>query len=71
MSATIGMSGKSPIKGSALFWRDCKGSIWQSFPFTYENEHALLYNRLNLAEAPDRAFMCCTVDLVCSEDWRA
>lgn len=56
------------LKGSALFWRVCKGSLWQSFPFTGENEHALHYNRLNTPESADRALIFFTVELTCSED---
>jgi hypothetical protein len=51
MSAAIGMSGKISNERTCPFWKDCKGSIWQSFPFTHENEHALHYNHLNIPES--------------------
>lgn len=54
------MSGKSHTEGQALIWGDCEG--WKhlagmSFPFPGENEHELHYNRLNVPEAADRAFI--------------
>lgn len=61
------MSGNLTLKGPTLFWGICKGSIWQSFPFACENEHALHYNRLNI-ESGDGACIVSTVELTCSED---
>lgn len=58
------------LKRPALFWRDCKGSIWQSFPFTCENGHALHYNRLNIPEAAVGALIVFLVELAKSEGWR-
>lgn len=69
VSATIGMSGKFTLKRPALFWSDCKGSIWQSFPFTCENEHALHYSCLNIPESAVRALIFFIVELTYSEDW--
>lgn len=70
MAAICGVLRKSLGKESVLFWRGCKGSIWQSFPFACESEHALCYNSLNIPQAVDRGIKFSIPKVTFSRNWR-
>lgn len=70
VSAVLGVLRKSFGKESVLFWRDWKGSIWQSFPLACEYKHALYYNSLNIPQAVDRGIKFSIPKVTLSWNWR-